>query len=517
MKLKRYSFTQLVEAFLLLASIAYTVAYFTVAFSRMSYPYDLEWIEGGIACNVHRLVEGKPLYTAPSSEFYSLPYTPFFYYVMWALSGLFGLHYWVGRLISILASLCIGLLLSRVTYRQARSCFLAVLVPGLFYASFYYTGCFFDLARLDSLAYALALGALYVAWYFPSLWGVFLGSVLLCLAIFTKQTVMPFIAFGVLFLLPKGRRPAFVFGTASVILVAVCLGWLTFSSGGWFYKLCVELSAGAVYNFRFGAREVLSNFLFKTPLISVGVLCWFILFLCAHRRGNPYAGGCSAWGWPFAAGFLVFFLARSGYSGWRNDSIPMVLFGLLFVSVFWGCVRQQKEIREKVVNRVLLAAAGLQFVLFSYAPLQQIPSTADREAGDYFMEKMGQFEGEISIIFHPYYPVILGKRPSFHADELFAYYVRGRRDPDKAELPKDLIERIEGRYYDAIVLDYDRADMGQVSGTDLIEVGKLRRLIDEHYSLTERLFDEKDPRFWTPAGWQVRPDFLYLPRRTSSP
>jgi len=512
MKIRAKSLLRLAYVFLLIASFAYALSFFVAALIRMNYPYDLEWLEGGIACGVLRLLEGKPLYAAPRSEYFSLNYPPLYYLVVWAFSKICGLHYWVGRLVSILAAICTGLLLWRLTSRYNKLNAIALIVPGLYYASFHYTGDFYDLFRIDSLAYAFALGAFYVAWSWPPLPSALFSAFFLCAAIFTKQAITPFIPFALLFILPKGKRAALTFSLSSLIIITVGVAWLSSASGDWFYELCIRKSSGIGYNLAPVSRYVLRDLIFKTPLIPLGAGCWCIWSILSRRDRGFHKAHCSLWSLPFVGGLLTFILTRSGYVGWVNDSIPMVIFGFAFVGIFWSSVHTYHGRCARVIEWLLCLSAGLQFLLFMYSPLQQIPTTADRKAGDRLMATLRKYRGDILMIYHPFYPVLIGKRPSFHADELFLYYVQGGGNPEAADLPLDLLARIEEKYYSAIVLDYDRGEKNQVTGTELVEIKKLGRLIDEHYYLAERLFDKDDPSFWPRTGWKVRPDFLYLPR-----
>src|SRR5437899_12451711 len=64
---------------------------------RIAYPYDLEWMEGGMLCHALRLVHGEPIYAEPSARFVSFAYMPLYPAVLRALSPSFGLRYLPAR------------------------------------------------------------------------------------------------------------------------------------------------------------------------------------------------------------------------------------------------------------------------------------------------------------------------------------------------------------------------------------------------------------------------------------
>ena len=50
-----------------------------VMFSRLTYPYELEWMEGAMFQVVMRVVDGLPIYTTPSMEYVPPLYAPLYF------------------------------------------------------------------------------------------------------------------------------------------------------------------------------------------------------------------------------------------------------------------------------------------------------------------------------------------------------------------------------------------------------------------------------------------------------
>jgi len=85
---------------------AYFVALFLVLASiRILYPFELEWMEGGVADHVERILSGGALYAAPSVDFVAYRYAPVYYYVGAGMSLIFGHTLAPLRLISILSTI----------------------------------------------------------------------------------------------------------------------------------------------------------------------------------------------------------------------------------------------------------------------------------------------------------------------------------------------------------------------------------------------------------------------------
>ena len=68
----------------------FILMYVVVALSRLRYPYELEWIEGGMVNHVARLRSGQPLYGPPSLTFRPDIYTPLYFLVAAVVSVVAG-------------------------------------------------------------------------------------------------------------------------------------------------------------------------------------------------------------------------------------------------------------------------------------------------------------------------------------------------------------------------------------------------------------------------------------------
>ena len=65
------------------------------------YPYDLEWMEGGMLHHAQRIHGGLGIYVAPSIEFIPYLYTPLYPSLLALFGGAFGISYTLGRAFSV--------------------------------------------------------------------------------------------------------------------------------------------------------------------------------------------------------------------------------------------------------------------------------------------------------------------------------------------------------------------------------------------------------------------------------
>ncbi|MCB2155915.1 hypothetical protein KQI84_13615 [bacterium] len=173
-----------------------TIHFFKVAHSRVTYPFESEWLEGELAMYTVRFLDEPSLaHLYPPYEngqyvphlyppLYQIAVAPFF-----AIFDSMNLGW--GRLVSILSTLGIMLAMAAIVHNHTRQWF-AALVAALTYPMFFKpSGYWYDLYRVDSFAYCLALWAGYFILARPGRWWqLAIGLALGFLAQFTKQTAV---------------------------------------------------------------------------------------------------------------------------------------------------------------------------------------------------------------------------------------------------------------------------------------------------------------------------------------
>ena len=88
-----------------MSAVLYVVVFCVIVVSRISYPYELEWMEGGSVDHVKRILSGLQLYVEPDLQFVPFIYTPVYFYVSALFSKLLGIGFFPLRMVSFLSSL----------------------------------------------------------------------------------------------------------------------------------------------------------------------------------------------------------------------------------------------------------------------------------------------------------------------------------------------------------------------------------------------------------------------------
>src|SRR5579862_6252659 len=204
-----------------LAGLVAIGAYLFVALSRLDYPFALEALEGNSLVEVHRILAGQPLYSAPSVGYVPDGYPPLYFYVSAAVARVLGASYLTLRLVSLASSLACFALLARLVQRETGSIAAGAGAAGVFAATYFAAGDWLDIGRVDSLFLALSIGALYAVRWMRRTPGAVGAGILLAAAALTKQTGLAELVVPAVALLGPRRGLARVAGLTALTVVGL--------------------------------------------------------------------------------------------------------------------------------------------------------------------------------------------------------------------------------------------------------------------------------------------------------
>ena len=307
-----------------LLGLAAICGYAGIALARLGYPFTLEVLESNSLVEVHRILAGQPLYAAPSVSYVADGYPPLYFAVSAAAAGVLGQSYLALRLVSLLSSLACFAIVTRLVQRETASAAAGLAAAGLLAATYFVTGTWFDVARVDSLFLALSAAALYAARWARTRRGAIIAGLLLGAAFLTKQTAL---AEGAAVLAALALGPRRRLAVAAALAYAAVLGGSTLALGlashGWYLYYVFEqmsehsLSASAAGQFWAG---------YLLPTLGLAIAA---ALLGARRLPPALLAGCAA-------------LAAEGYAalvhagGGVNDLLPAYLAVSLLAGLALG-------------------------------------------------------------------------------------------------------------------------------------------------------------------------------------
>jgi hypothetical protein len=451
-------------------------AYFTlillwVFIRRFSYPYDLEWMEGGMLCHALRLVDGQPIYAPPSLDFIPYLYTPLYPALIFVFGKVFGVGYMLARAISIvsyLAAVVLGYVFARREGGSRATAAAAMAIPCAAYVP---TGAFYDLARPDSLFLGLVTVALLVGWWQRHEYrGGIVAALLLVAAFFTKQTTAPFmIALGLAFL-ATAPRTAVVYAVTLAAVGLPLLWWENRATHGWFWTYTSVLHRQHSF---FALRAFVASPLRVLALLGPGVL---VVPWALRRRRSPglvyatfialvgVAASCLSYGtqWAYANAFMPAMMLPAiaiGAAAGRlvtdgkdaRDPTPRHRAAVVFALIAASLLCAPGEILDLFVKLAPRQWDAHAETATGYNPLPQIPTARDRQLGDALIAKLRAGDGDVLIPFHPFYAHLAGKRTYLHRMGVMDIWRAGMG------APRGLVEALAQHRFSLVIAD-DKMD-----------------------------------------------------------
>ncbi len=522
--------------------LLHALVFLGIAAVRLAYPFDVEWMEGGMLTHAARLRAGLPIYAAPSADFVSFFYTPLYPAVVAGLSWLTGdVTFALGRAVSLVATLGTFALLFHLVRRESSARY-GLLAVGVYAALFRTNGAFYDLARPDALFMLVLLAAVYVAWTIRGWQGAAGSAVLFVVAFFTKQTSSVFVPAVGLYLLWRNWRHGVLFGVLIAGLGALAVWLYDRSTGGWFWTYIFEGHQGHLFYWKNILMEYWRDVLFLAPLLLLLPLLWFgykipvtalTLLLVAHwtyaygfrastldyvphmyyrelfyeeprwlillppallaallaafRARNPglRPRASGFWLWMFVAGAGSSGLNHSTQWAYANCFMPLSLFAAILIALATRDLVERTPEFAPRWSALVPAALALQLVAWGYDPRAQVPGAADRAAVADLSRRLDAVPGKV---FFPAHPLV-----SYLRDGVVHLHQMGIQDVAFLGGVRDLPKRLAGGEWAAVVVDEENHVPG----------------LETAYYLAEKLRYPGRDALRTKTGFLVRPASLW--------
>jgi len=432
---KRPFWLQILSVLVLLLSFGYIILLVVLTSIRMLYPYELEWIEGGIIDQIRWIANGNSIYGEPSISFIPAAYNPLYFVICAGLMKVVGGGFIPARCVSIVATIGCFILLFLVVYRISRDYLPGLAAAGIYAASFRFSGAWMDLAKTDSLFIFLILLAFFIGQRFKGYGGIILSGLTFVLAYYTKQVALPIILVTASFSLLASRGRTWMQWAIAFLVGIIVFAWLEISTDGWysFYTLDNFLRHKRVYDLSIFWVPLLRN---MWPVILLSLL-YPILSIRTQRFKNllqdneflPHLG----------FGLALIIASWSVFTKiWTYENGFMPAVAGLAITAGLGYDQLVKKIRRisPTGRSNFFETAGLillifQFVFFYYSPIDQLPTQQDREAKANFVQWLTEIEGETFVFHHGYFNYLAGKNSYLHSS--FYGDVVGGNDPARTE------------------------------------------------------------------------------------
>ena len=422
----------------------YIVLFVVLALIRSQAFMEYGWTEGSQMLLVHRVLEGKALYTAPSLEYVSPIRGPLYIYISSIFAFFSGESYALLRLVSLAATLGSQFMIGMLVWKQTGSKHAAWIAAGIYAGMFGVTDFTFDTARVDSLFVFFVLVMVYFLWiaYERGDTAVIWAACAALCAVLTKQNALiPVCGLSLWGLIIKNRKTRIA---AILCLSAVLCSQAVPAIAGnrWFYFFLYKVPAAHPL-----MSENITDFLRYELLRYLAIACILSLsapFVVLGKDGGKERAAFVA---LFSLSMATAGLApRFKIAGDVNNLMPFIAAIAVCCGLTADHFIRQKGRRSALIILLLL---GLNLQIF-YIPKNALPSQAALIDTRIELNLFRNIEGPVFAPCHPYLPILAGKNESAFWSAIGDLLLTPGEERERFK--KELESALEKKYFKSIVL-----------------------------------------------------------------
>ena len=451
-ELAQTSITKLLMAGILMLSAFYVSGLLWLFSQRLVYPYELDWVEGGMLTSVIEILKGHGLYVEPTISYVPFVYAPIYFYVSALVAKIVGGSLLALRLVSIIASLVSLMMIVLIAAGETKSWFWGFVSAGLLAGLYPASGYWFDLARVDSLFLMFFLIFLYTLRRGDTLFWQISAGVFASLAILTKQAgltmCLPIIA--VYFLLDWRHRLAPPL-TTLVVYGGVSLAFIL-SSDGWYTYYCFSLLLSEpapetiLSFFDFAEAFIVPNILIATVLSILVFLIWFF----RNSKDQLFI-----WLTVLVSTIITSYAGKAKVGGVSNAIIPTFAIFSLFLGVsipeFLNKLQSLPKQYYGVAEIGLCVLVIFQMTQVIYKPWRHAPSPDNYRDGEKALQIVKKFDGNVYIP-NSAISLMAGKSTFAHPSAIWEVVHSRVESKGKDLLENDIQNAIDTHLFEAVIV-----------------------------------------------------------------
>ena len=450
-----------------------------LAWKRVPFPFELDWMEGAMVEHVARLVSGNGIYVRPSMEFIAFVYNPLYYWVCAAVARVAGVGFLSLRLVSVAAAIATFGLIFEIVRREARSLIPGLLAAGLYAGTYPISGGFLDLGRVDSLAIALCLATVLVARRAETRASYLVVASLVALSFAARQNSLPLL--GALwwhFARQRGFKASLWFALPCLSAISAGVALLSLATEGWYWFYAFALPLGHPLDPHALPRAAM------LPLVVA--LAFSGLFF------TTFAPSAEARRFYFVSSVALVVMGAAGIAhsgGFFNEYIPIYAALSVGYGLGLGEALQRGAGRSRWIRGLALAASVLQLACLAYDPRPYAPGPQDLEDGQRLLEEVRSQPGDVLVPAHGYLARMAGKQ-SFAHEMALLDLTQGPPAARGLILPiaREYESAIQNHRFGSIILD--RPWVFQELTNRYYSVSRWIRVRSTHYFFSEKDADE---------------------------
>ncbi len=477
---------------------AFILLVLALSIMRLMYPYEIEWMEGAMLDHVVRILDGRPIYSAPTIDFIPWLYPPAYYYVVAEVAKIVGIGFFAGRIVSFASTLITAFLMGWMVLRITKNRIFAFLTIALYFATYHATGYYFDIVRNDAFFTAIVVVLAFLPMLLSGKIGVISTALLFVVAFLTRQQAVFFLPPLIVWFWLCDKKLGIGFTITAIALTLIAHFAIYSATHGWstFYMFTIPSAKRADFSI-IRMFDAFPNFALGP--FAASTIAMILLPLLFKEGGRGWLRGFFKSDTGLIVMMALAALAAGAMSlgnegGDRNVMMPFAAFVLPLLPI---ALNKMKNAKPAFARYVYLAFL-FQFVALYFNPLSGkmvIASSRQRAGGDEFMRKLRSMPGEVYIPYHGYITRQAGK--ASHAQLLATIDVLRVHDTTSARLQADLDSAFARHRFSAVIMEESEAfRLDSVS----------------HFTYSGRMIAEPNVYLTRVGDAATRPEFVFVPK-----
>src|SRR5690242_12318028 len=349
-----------------IVAICYGGVCLYVAFRRITYPYDLDFIEDNMLMQAIRVSLGKPVYVPPYADFVPQVYMPLYTFLGGWIFKVIRPSYFPLRLLSFSATILTAILIFSISRRLSHNIGIAFCAAILFLAGYRTTGGWYDLARVDAFYVMLTLsGAWLLVYGKENRFKLPLFGFILALAFLTKQNALFFALVVAVYLIFTTGWQVLTFAVPFLLTSVLPVLYLNQVSQAWFSKYVFKIAYLSPIDFH-RITTTLKDDLFGSMIGLTILFTTTLVGLIWRERGKGVL--TEPWNWFIGAALFISIAGRASVGGNRHNLMPAYTFLCLAPALAARETRLWRDHWQVLARSGLFLLIIIQFGLTSLVP-----------------------------------------------------------------------------------------------------------------------------------------------------
>lgn len=474
----------------ILGLFIYFSFYLFVVYKRLVYPsFAGDWGEKSLFVESVNYYKGHSSYVDPEIAPLQLDYGPVHPLICAMIMKVVGIHVWVTKGISILASLGIGILMYLIVFRATGNIQSGLISSLLFFACYKYSGYWYDMGRIDTMFVFWVLLGVWLISKSISINTIFLAIFIFSLAFFTKITaifILPAIFFYLVILNWK-KGLLFLLSITSFWTLMILL--INSFTNNWYWLKTFKHTTTYIFDYVYG----INRFMFiLSGLIIIIISVIFGTYLVFKNKVND--SKYLLWLFSLISAFILGISSLANRAINYNHMILSVVFLCILFGISYNWTLKYFEKNNMIPYIIFYKIVLILSLIAMFYNPHKVCQYAKEEVKNIknLMNYVSSIKGYVYLPDNQDIAALAGKETYDEAPRLADYTAGGHG------FPKRFLKLMQNAYFDEIIVRENAEPFTSIWFEKFTWPNEFKKAFYENYTKAKKkwgwvFYERKDP------------------------